>query len=95
MGREVYERSPKMACIAAHVMKVNEWLHSLNEQLQYRNRRKTEGKYRRIQVAISLISSINTTMSNSEKIYPALLPSNASHYYNLGWNEVYFNVYKK
>jgi hypothetical protein len=33
MGREVYGRSPKMVCIAAHVMKVNEWLHSLNEQL--------------------------------------------------------------
>ena len=33
MGSEVYGRSPKMASIAAHVMKVNEWLHSLSEQL--------------------------------------------------------------
>jgi len=71
MGSEVYGRSPKMACIATHVMKVNEWLHSLNDQLQHRNRRKNVGKYRTIQVAISFISSINTTMSNSEKIYSA------------------------
>jgi len=31
MSSEEYGRSPKMACIAAHVMKVNELLYSLNE----------------------------------------------------------------
>jgi len=45
MGSEVYGRSPKIACIAAHVMKFNEWLQSSNEQLQHRNRRKTVDKH--------------------------------------------------
>jgi hypothetical protein len=33
MGSEEYGRSPKMTCIAPHVMKVNELLYSLNEQV--------------------------------------------------------------